>query len=457
MAQSVGKDYTGEIEKLSRKKAATASRVADLDRERDEAKQMLDNLEANRKAAVFGALDSIKKRYFGRLLDAPVAKQTAEVPLLDGIEGAEDGGLAVRLEVVEHLFRLVALPVQVRYAARGGGLLSTQLLDFPGIILSYGLGHSLTSDDQEREDADHEQDEAVSESVRDLSRVEDAGQDAVPEAVDDDRDEERDLHVVHDLRQVVGQGTRTGERAARPRLQGPARFQHLREEGHVQDPDRHEEHHERDVDDRDVRGHRDPPLVLGELVLLSVVAHHRQDVGHIAARVGRLYDDGDNPLDHGCLDAGREETQGLRSRNAPGDLSRHLLDLGRQLAVPAAARDHDGIREGHPETPCFRDVAQEVRESSLDRFDPALLLRQEEAVGADESHDGEHEPEEKPFDRPLVRPETQADRADEVQERDEPEESEQASSERHDEGLAIRLLVEPDAGLFELDVQIGRA
>src|SRR5256885_17035634 len=68
MAQSVGKDYTGEIEKLSRKKAATASRVADLDRERGEAKQMLDNLEANRKAAVFGALDSIKKRYFGRLL-----------------------------------------------------------------------------------------------------------------------------------------------------------------------------------------------------------------------------------------------------------------------------------------------------------------------------------------------------------------------------------------------------
>src|SRR5256714_4591599 len=68
MSQSAEKVDTQAIEKLSRRKAATASRVADLDRERGEAKQMLDNLEANRKAAVFGALDSIKKRYFGRLL-----------------------------------------------------------------------------------------------------------------------------------------------------------------------------------------------------------------------------------------------------------------------------------------------------------------------------------------------------------------------------------------------------
>src|SRR5881396_2303040 len=68
MSQSAEKVDTQAIEKLSRRKAATASRVADLDRERGEAKQMLDDLEKNRKAAVFGALDSIKKRYFGRLL-----------------------------------------------------------------------------------------------------------------------------------------------------------------------------------------------------------------------------------------------------------------------------------------------------------------------------------------------------------------------------------------------------
>src|SRR5439155_1380348 len=56
------------LEELNRKKAAQTSRVADLDRERNEAKQELDSIETNRKAAVFGALDSMKKRYFSRLL-----------------------------------------------------------------------------------------------------------------------------------------------------------------------------------------------------------------------------------------------------------------------------------------------------------------------------------------------------------------------------------------------------
>src|SRR5436309_3682206 len=62
----------------------------------------------------------------GLHLDAPIAEQAAEVPLLDRVEGAEDGGLAVLLEVVEHLLRLAALPVEVRNAACGGGLPSSQ-------------------------------------------------------------------------------------------------------------------------------------------------------------------------------------------------------------------------------------------------------------------------------------------------------------------------------------------
>jgi len=40
MSQSAEKVDTQAIEKLSRRKAATASRVADLDRERGEAKQI---------------------------------------------------------------------------------------------------------------------------------------------------------------------------------------------------------------------------------------------------------------------------------------------------------------------------------------------------------------------------------------------------------------------------------
>src|SRR5438093_13171921 len=67
MAQSTGKEIQ-QIEELNRKKAAQTSRVADLDRKRNEAKQELDSIETNRKAAVFGALDSMKKRYFSRLL-----------------------------------------------------------------------------------------------------------------------------------------------------------------------------------------------------------------------------------------------------------------------------------------------------------------------------------------------------------------------------------------------------
>jgi len=64
----MAKKDAAKLEELDRKQAATAGRVADLDRERDEAKRMLDDLETSKKAAVFGALDGIKKRYFHRLL-----------------------------------------------------------------------------------------------------------------------------------------------------------------------------------------------------------------------------------------------------------------------------------------------------------------------------------------------------------------------------------------------------
>src|SRR5437660_8805561 len=383
----------------------------------------------------------------GLHLDAPVAEQAAEVPLLDRVEGAEDGCLAVLLEVVEHLLRFTALPVEVRNAACGGGLPSAQLLDCLGINLLRGLAHSHTSDDQEREHADDEQDEAVTEPVRDLPRIEDAGKDTVPEAVHDNRDEERDLDVVDDRRQVVGEGARAGERATRSGFQGAARFQHLREEGHVQDPDRHQEHHERDVDDRDVRRHRDPPLVLRELVLLRVVTDHRQDVGDIATCVGGLHDDRDDPLDHGGLHARREEVERLGRGDSPGAFGGHLLALRGDLAVAAAARHDDRIGEGHAEPARFRDVTQEVGQASFDLFDLALLLRQEESVRADEPEDRDDEPEEEPLDRPLVPPEAELDRVDQVQERDESREHHQGGAGRHDGGLSVGLLVEADAGL----------
>src|SRR3990172_7010706 len=154
---------------------------------------------------------------------------------------------------------------------------------FSGIFRSIDWATEFTSDDLEAEQGDDQHNEAVPKARRDLAVVEHARQDAVPEGVDDRRDEERDSDVVHDLRQVLREGAR--DSALRTR-EGAARLEHLREERHVQDPDRNEEHEERDVDDRDVRRHRDLALVLRELALLRVVGNHRQDVGDVSARVG---------------------------------------------------------------------------------------------------------------------------------------------------------------------------
>src|SRR5205807_1766147 len=65
---------------------------------------LLDDLRDRRDLPERGLHDAADLR--GLHLDAPVAEQAAEVPLLDRVKGAEDGGLAVLLEIVEHLLRL---------------------------------------------------------------------------------------------------------------------------------------------------------------------------------------------------------------------------------------------------------------------------------------------------------------------------------------------------------------
>jgi len=59
MAQSTEKNYAGTPEDRDRKASG---------RERDEAKRMVDDMDAKKKSSTFAALDSIKKRYFNRLL-----------------------------------------------------------------------------------------------------------------------------------------------------------------------------------------------------------------------------------------------------------------------------------------------------------------------------------------------------------------------------------------------------
>src|SRR3989304_1107853 len=99
MAQSAGREYTEQIEELERKKAATAARVSALDRERDEAKKMLDEIEKSRKLAIFQALDSIKKRYFSRLLGDKGVKVKA--PKVSSVEESTLGKITTIPKIVQ--------------------------------------------------------------------------------------------------------------------------------------------------------------------------------------------------------------------------------------------------------------------------------------------------------------------------------------------------------------------
>src|SRR3972149_94963 len=115
MAQSTEKKYAEEIEDLNRKKAATVSRVAALDRERDEAKEMLDDLEKSRKAAVFSALDSIKKRYFSRLLGNRGVKVKA--PKVSGVMETTLGKITTIPKIVNRNMNEIEIqPILKNYA-----------------------------------------------------------------------------------------------------------------------------------------------------------------------------------------------------------------------------------------------------------------------------------------------------------------------------------------------------
>jgi flagellar protein FlaI len=82
-------EYAEELEDLESKKAEVAARVAKLDREREEAKKMLSQIEEKRRLTIFQALDAIKKKYFSRLLGGKGIKVKA--PKVSGVEEATLG------------------------------------------------------------------------------------------------------------------------------------------------------------------------------------------------------------------------------------------------------------------------------------------------------------------------------------------------------------------------------
>ena len=99
MAQSAEKNYAEELEELQRKQQAMSQRVVQLDKERAEAKQMLEQLEQKRKAAIFEALDSVKKRYFHRLLGGKGVKVKA--PKLSSVEESTLGKITTIPKIVQ--------------------------------------------------------------------------------------------------------------------------------------------------------------------------------------------------------------------------------------------------------------------------------------------------------------------------------------------------------------------
>ncbi len=97
MSQST--EYTEELQDLDEKKAQVAERVRRLDQEKAEAQKMLAEIEETRKRTLFAALDSIKKRYFGRLLGDKGIKVKA--PRVSGVEESTLGKITTIPKIVQ--------------------------------------------------------------------------------------------------------------------------------------------------------------------------------------------------------------------------------------------------------------------------------------------------------------------------------------------------------------------
>jgi len=90
MAQSTEKNYAGTPEDQGRRASG---------RERDEAKRMVDDMDAKKKSSTFAALDSIKKRYFNRLLGDKGIK--VKSPKVSSVEETSLGKITTIPKIVQ--------------------------------------------------------------------------------------------------------------------------------------------------------------------------------------------------------------------------------------------------------------------------------------------------------------------------------------------------------------------
>jgi len=112
---SSGKDYQREIESLSRKEVKAAAELAEAKEAHREAAQMLDKIGEKKRNALFAALDSIKKRYFHRLLGARGVKVLA--PRVTGVTEATLGKVTTIPRIADpNLQEIEVSPVLQNYS-----------------------------------------------------------------------------------------------------------------------------------------------------------------------------------------------------------------------------------------------------------------------------------------------------------------------------------------------------
>src|SRR3989304_1677613 len=108
-------DYQKRIEDLSRQEAQAARQLAEAEKSRAEAAAMLEQIEEKKRNALFAALDSIKKRYFHRLLGGKGVKVLA--PRVSGVEEATLGKVTTIPKIVDpNLHEIEIQPILQNYS-----------------------------------------------------------------------------------------------------------------------------------------------------------------------------------------------------------------------------------------------------------------------------------------------------------------------------------------------------
>ncbi len=110
-----GDDYQRRIQDLSRQEAQASAQLAAAERARADAAQMLEQIEEKKRSAIFAALDSIKKRYFHRLLGGKGVKVLA--PRVSGVAEATLGKVTTIPKLVDpNLQEIEIQPILQNYS-----------------------------------------------------------------------------------------------------------------------------------------------------------------------------------------------------------------------------------------------------------------------------------------------------------------------------------------------------